>query len=32
MLEKYMNEIEIVDVPYEEMIADANPREEENIL
>lgn len=32
MLEKYMNEIEIVDVPYEEMIKDGNESEEENLL
>ncbi|WP_299576666.1 hypothetical protein [uncultured Sunxiuqinia sp.] len=32
MLEKYMNEIEIIDVPYEEMINDGNSAEEENIL
>ena len=32
MLEKYMSEIEIIDVPYEEMIKDGNEGEEENIL
>lgn len=32
MLEKYMNEIEIIDVPYEEMIRDGNDGEKENIL
>jgi len=32
MLEKYMDEIEIVDVPYEEIIRDGNEGEEENIL
>jgi hypothetical protein len=32
MLEKYLQEIEIVDVPYEEMIKDGNEGEEEDIL
>ena len=32
MLEKYMNEIEIIDVPYEEMINDGSEGNEENIL
>jgi len=32
MLEKYMNDIEIVDVPYEEMIKDGNESEEADLL
>jgi len=32
MLEKYMQEIEIVDVPYEEIIRNGSQGEEENIL
>ena len=32
MLDKYMSEIEIIDVPYEEMINDGNTTEEENLL
>jgi len=32
MLEKYMDDIEIVDVPYEEMMKDGNEGEEEDIF
>lgn len=32
MLEKYMNDIEIIDVPYEEMINDGNDREETDLF
>jgi hypothetical protein len=32
MLEKYIDDIEIIDVPYEEMLKDGNEGEEENIL
>lgn len=32
MLEKYIQDIEIIDVPYEEMVKDGNDGEEEDIL
>jgi len=32
MLEKYMDDIEIVDVPYDEMVKDGNEGEEEDLL